>query len=50
MYRQVIDTAVEKMKKTTNVYQDDLRARARDGPIPNCWNALWWITTAWPRR
>ena len=26
MYRQVIDTAVEKMKKTTNVYQDDLRA------------------------
>lgn len=26
MYHQVIDTAVEKMKKTTNVYQDDLRA------------------------
>ena len=26
MYRQVIDTATEKMKKTTAVYQDDLRA------------------------
>ena len=26
MYRAVIDTAVEKMKKTTNVLQDDLRA------------------------
>ena len=26
MYRQVIDTAVEKMKKTTNVYQDELRS------------------------
>ncbi len=26
MYRQVIDTAAEKMKKTTAVYQDDLRS------------------------
>ncbi len=26
MYRQVIDTAVDKMKKTQNVYQDELRS------------------------
>lgn len=26
MYQQVIDTAMEKMKKTTNVYQSDLRS------------------------
>lgn len=26
MYRQVIDTATDKMKKTTSVYQDDLRS------------------------
>ena len=26
MYRQVIDTAVDKMKKTTSVYQDELRS------------------------
>lgn len=26
MYQQVIDTAAEKMKKTTSVYQDDLRS------------------------
>ena len=26
MYRQVIETAADKMKKTTNVYQDELRS------------------------
>ena len=30
MYRQVIDTAVEKMGKTTSVYQEELRSIRRD--------------------
>ena len=30
MYRQVIDTAVEKMGKTNSVYQEELRSIRRD--------------------